>query len=182
MIQFDTKKTLEDTLKHLTEVVQKTYETYNPQIISLQEGFNYFYQSDKKNFVDAGESLNGTTSKYLSALARKYSVFFIAGIAERTDGKLYNTALVFNPNGELVARHRKVNLCDIKFENGTHLDEVSAFTPGDDITTFQIDDVKVGVCICWDACYDEFIKLYRKVGKLQKCQITSFKGEVYDKR
>lgn len=159
----------------MSDVVEKTVSQYRPRVISLQEGFNYFYQSNKKVFWNAGEPLDGTTSQYVSALAKKYGVYFIAGIAEKSGDKLYNTALVFNPNGELIVRHRKVNLCDIKFENGTHLDEVNVFTPGDDITTFQIDDVKVGVCICWDACYDEFIKLYRKVGKLRQRNIERLK-------
>lgn len=57
-----------------------------------------------------------------------------------------------------------MNLCDINFENGTHLDERSVFTPGDDVTLFKIDDIRCGVAICWDACYDEFIKIYRKLG------------------
>lgn len=55
-------------------------------------------------------------------------------------------------------------MCDINFENGTKLDEVSVFTPGNDVTVFKIDDIRVGVAICWDACYDEFIKIYRKLG------------------
>lgn len=57
-----------------------------------------------------------------------------------------------------------MNLCDINFENGTKLDERSVFTPGDDVTVFKIDDIRCGLCICWDATYDEFIKIYRKLG------------------
>lgn len=46
------------------------------------------------------------------------------------------------------------------------IDEVSTLTAGNDITTFQVDDVKCGVAICYDSTFDEFVKLYGKVGKL----------------
>lgn len=68
-----------------------------------------------------------------------------------------------------------MNLCDINFENGTKLDERSVFTPGDDVTVFKIDDIRCGLCICWDATYDEFIKIYRKLG----CEVL-FVPAAYD--
>lgn len=57
-----------------------------------------------------------------------------------------------------------MNLCEIDFPNGTKLDERSVFVPGDDVTTFKIDDIRCGVCICNDAVFDEYIKIYRKLG------------------
>lgn len=57
-----------------------------------------------------------------------------------------------------------MNLCAINFENGTKLDEVSVFTPGDDVTVFKIDDIRCGLAICNDAVFDEFVKIYRKLG------------------
>lgn len=59
---------------------------------------------------------------------------------------------------------KQVNLCAINFENGTKLDEVSVFTPGDDVTVFKIDDIRCGLAICNDAVFDEFVKIYRKLG------------------
>lgn len=108
MIQFDTKTSLPETLKHLSEMVEQAVAKYHPRVISVQEGFNYFYQSDKSTFEKAGEPINGPTSQHMSALAKKFNIYLIGGIAETDGGKLYNTALVFNPLGEMIARHRKV--------------------------------------------------------------------------
>lgn len=110
LIQFDTKSNLGETLKHLSEMVEQTVTKYHPRVISVQEGFNYFYQSDRSVFQNAGEPINGTTARYMSALSKKFNIYLIGGIAETDNGKLYNTALVFNPNGELIARHRKVKM------------------------------------------------------------------------
>lgn len=108
MIQFDTKPNLNDTLKHLSEMVEKAVSQYHPRVISLQEGFNYFYQSDRTTFQKSGEPINGPTAQHMSALAKKFNIYLIGGISETDNDKLYNTGLVFNPNGEMIARHRKV--------------------------------------------------------------------------
>lgn len=108
MIQFDTKPSLPETLKHLSEMVEQAVNKYHPRVISVQEGFNYFYQSDKSVFQKAGEPINGPTAQHMSGLAKKFNIYLIGGIVETDGGKFYNTALVFNPNGEMIARHRKV--------------------------------------------------------------------------
>lgn len=58
-------------------------------------------------------------------------------------------------------------MCDVHFDNGDKIVEVGTLTPGDDITTFQLNGFKCGIAICYDGCFDEFIKLYGKAGKLQ---------------
>lgn len=60
-----------------------------------------------------------------------------------------------------------MHLCDIHF-NETDVVEVGKLSAGDDITTFEVlYGFKCGVAICYDAKFDEFIKLYKSVGK--KC-------------
>lgn len=56
-------------------------------------------------------------------------------------------------------------MCDVHFEDGVDIDEVSTLTAGNDITTFHVDNVKCGVAICHDVSFDEFIKIYGKVGE-----------------
>jgi predicted amidohydrolase len=66
-----------------------------------------------------------------------------------TDGALYNTALVFNPRGELVAWHRKAHLYP-------PTGEPSIFRPGDRLTTFEDPALGVvGIVICFDGDFPE---------------------------
>lgn len=58
----------------------------------------------------------------------------------------------------------QAHLCNICIENVISIDETSVLTAGNDITTFQVDGTKCGVAICYDANFDEFVKLYRKSG------------------
>lgn len=55
-------------------------------------------------------------------------------------------------------------MCDIHLENEIDIVEVDKLTAGNDITTFQVNGFKCGVAICYDANFDEFVKLYGKAG------------------
>lgn len=58
----------------------------------------------------------------------------------------------------------QVHLCDIHLENDVDIVEVDKLTAGNDVTTFHVNGFKCGVAICYDANFDEFVKLYGKAG------------------
>lgn len=96
---------------------------------------------------EVAEEVPGPLTDRLGELARKHDVWLIPGsIFERgEDGRVHNTALAFSPQGELVARHRKVfpwrpyELTD----------------PGEEFTTFVLDGITVGLMICYDGWFPE---------------------------
>lgn len=172
MIQLEAKSNRTETLNHLKDVVAKTVADFKPRVIALPEGFGYDYEGSYKAFHEAAETLDNSESvRVLSGLAVKYNIYIVGGaIVEKEGDKIYNTSLVFNPFGRLVAKHRKVHLCNIHMpcpiaKMTCHLDEVSFLTPGDAVTTFDLDGIKCGVIICNDSRFDEFVRCYRKVGE-----------------
>ena len=99
----------------------------------------------------AAEPLDGQRSQRLSEAARVASMWLVAGSVPELDeeGELYNTALVFNPHGELVAFHRKAHLYP-------PTSEPFIFRPGDRLTTFNDPALgAVGVVICFDGDFPE---------------------------
>ncbi len=97
------------------------------------------------------EPLQGPRTERLAEAARRREMWLAAGSVPELadDGKLYDTALVFNPRGELVAWHRKAHLYPPTLEP-------SVFTPGDRLTTFDDPALgRVGLVICFDGDFPE---------------------------
>ncbi|XP_031633152.1 omega-amidase NIT2-like [Contarinia nasturtii] len=164
LLQFLDKGDLTQTLSHLEELVETAVKQHQPHIIALPECFTFAYETELPILNANAETIkDGKTCQTLSALAKKFNLHIVGGsIVERDGANLYNTATVWNEKGELIAKHRKVHLCDIHFKNESDIVEVNRFTPGENTTTFEINGIKCGVAICYDAFFDEFIKTYRK--------------------
>ncbi len=86
----------------------------------------------------------------LSQMARENQVYLVGGsVPERDDG-VYNTAYVFDPQGNQIAKHRKVHLFDIDVPGGQYFKESDTLTGGNHITTFDTPFGKMGLVICFD--------------------------------
>ena len=74
---------------------------------ALKECFNSPYGI--QYFAKYAEKIPGQTTEMLSLLAKELKVFLVGGsIPEEDGGKYFNTCTVFSPDGEMVAKHRKV--------------------------------------------------------------------------
>ncbi len=96
------------------------------------------------------EVIPGPLTERLGRIARRYEVWLQPGsIYERVGETVYNTALVFSPQGELVARYRKMFPWR-PWEN---------LVGGEEFCTFDIPDVgRFGLCICYDGWFPEVMR------------------------
>ncbi|WKZ52506.1 MAG: carbon-nitrogen hydrolase family protein [Anaerolineales bacterium] len=103
---------------------------------------------DKDWWKKNSEPIPGPASERLRALARKTRQWLVPGSMWELDGdKVYNTAIVISPEGEIVAKYRKM-FPWLPYEAGT--------TPGDEFCVFDIPDVgRFGLCICYDMWFPE---------------------------
>jgi Predicted amidohydrolase len=106
------------------------------------------------------------TVKMLQETAKKNNIYLIGGsIPEKTeDGKFYNTSLIFNRNGDLLTKHRKVHLFDIDIKDKITFKESEYLQAGNQITVFDTEYCKVGVGICYDMRFPELGLLMAKKG------------------
>ena len=95
-------------------------------------------------------------------------------IPERDSGdKLYNTATVWSPSGDMIAKHRKVHLFDIHVPGKITFKESDALTAGNDFTAFATPFAKVGLGICYDIRFSDLAQIYaRDMG----CQLLLYPG------
>lgn len=105
--------------------------------------------------------------KTLSEMAKETGIWLLGGsIPERdeTDGKLYNTATVYNPRGDLVAIHRKVHLFDIDIPGGITFKESETLSGGTKLTSFETEFGRIGLGICYDVRFPEMAMIAARKG------------------
>ena len=128
------------------------------QLVVLQELHNtpYFCQVEDVNNFDLAETIPGPSTEFYGALAKELGVVLITSLFERRAAGLYhNTAVVFDYDGSMAGKYRKMHIPD-----DPAYYEKFYFTPGDigfePITTSL---GKLGLMVCWDQWYPEGARL-----------------------
>lgn len=170
LVQMAVKKNKPANLKRCAELVRIAAQS-GAKLIALPECFNCPYGT--KYFAEYAEPMPGESTEFLSSLARQYQVWLVGGSMPERDGdKLYNTSAVFGPTGECVAKHRKVHLFDINIPGSITFKESETLSPGSSFTTFNVNNCKVGLGICYDIRFSEMAQVYTKLG----CQLLLYPG------
>ena len=137
------------------------------KLVILPECFSFLGRREGDKLAIA-ETLDGAgpVASALRELATKHGVWIVGGgTPELVPGDIartYNTALVVDPRGELVARYRKIHLFDVDIPGGAVLKESDATAPGAELVVVDIGGANVGVSICYDLRFPE---LYRRLVK-----------------
>ena len=140
-----------------------SYDGPEPDFVVLPEIFTCPY--DNSCFPQFAESGEGETFRFLADLARESKRYVIGGsIPELDGGKIYNTSYVFDRGGNLIGKHRKIHLFDIDVKGGQYFKESDVLSPGKEITVFDTEFGKMGVCICFDIRFPDLFIAMRAAG------------------
>ena len=142
--------------------------------IVLPEMFICPYSNDK--FIEYGEEeQTSTTLKHISKLANENDVYILAGsIPEKESDKLFNTSYLFDKNGKIIAKHRKMHLFDIDVKDKIAFKESDVLTAGDNVTIAETEFGKIGIGICYDVRFPELARLMVRKGALILCYPGAF--------
>ncbi|NLY09092.1 MAG: carbon-nitrogen hydrolase family protein [Tissierellia bacterium] len=163
LIQMKVHSEKEECMKiaenHISEAVKQ-----GANVVLLPEMFCCPYQASL--FPSYAEEEGGYVYEELRALAIKYNIYICGGTMPEKDaqGKIYNTSYVFNPQGEQIAKHRKVHLFDVNVKGGQYFMESDTLTAGDSFTVFDTEYGKMGLCICYDMRFPELARLMNMAG------------------
>ena len=138
----------------------------NADFIVLPEMFNCPYSNDK--FIEYGENEKTShTLNVISSLASENNVYILAGsIPEKENDKLYNTSYLFDRNGNIIAKHRKMHLFDIDVKDRITFKESDVLTAGNEFTIAETEFGKVGIGICYDIRFPELARVMVEKGAL----------------
>ncbi len=151
----DSGENLSKALGMIEEAVSK-----GSQIVCLPELFatQYFPQTEKSKLEP--EKIPGPTSRFLSNAARKNNVVLVGGSIYETDGKKgYNTSALFDENGSMLGKYRKVHI-----PQDESFYEKDYFSPGKSYPVFKTSRGTIGTLICFDQWYPEPARIERLLG------------------
>lgn len=128
------------------------------ELVVLQELHDslYFCQVESTTNFDLAYSLDSDKISSYSELAKKHNLVLVTSIFEkRTHGLYHNTAIVFDKDGSIAGKYRKMHIPD-----DPAYYEKFYFTPGDiGFEPIQTSIGKLGVLVCWDQWYPEAARL-----------------------
>lgn len=101
------------------------------------------------------ERVTARNIEFWKSVAAQTGINILAGRLERRDGGLHNMATVFAPGGEVLADYSKIHLYNS--ERGT-------VVPGDHLSIFELNGMKVGLAICADFGFPELFRAYALKG------------------
>jgi len=141
------------------------------QLVVLPECFAFLGKGEKDKLAIAerldGDGAPGPIRSTLAELATRFGITIVGGgMPEREDSadgtvrRAYNTAVVIDPRGALIARYRKIHLFDIDIPGRATMRESDATAPGTAPCVVEVDGWKVGLTICYDVRFPE---LYRRL-------------------
>ena len=117
----------------------------NADLVCLGESLTYC--GTKSTFEDIAEPIPGPSTKYFGGLAKQHNLYIVAGLTERAEHVIYNTAVLLGPDGALAGKYRKVCLPREEIKGGV--------TPGNAYPVFSTRFGKVGMMVCWDVHFPE---------------------------
>ena len=148
---------IEDNKRKLAQNIADV-ASQGAELVVLQELHNslYFCQTENTANFDLAEPIPGPGTDYYGELARHHGIVLVTSLFERRSAGLYhNTAVVFEKDGTIAGKYRKMHIPD-----DPAYYEKFYFTPGD-LGFHPIDTSvgRLGIQVCWDQWYPEGARL-----------------------
>jgi predicted amidohydrolase len=137
----------EDNLRRAAEWIRRGVAESGIQIAVLPETFDIGWINPRAR--ELAEPISGSTSRRLSELARELKIYIVGTLTERSGEDVYDTAFLIGRSGEILARHRKLNI--LKWSAPQYSGNVY-YKAGriEDVNVVETALGKVGIHICAD--------------------------------
>ena len=157
IIQLRCTEDVQANRKHLEENIARA-AAMGAELVVLQELHDslYFCQVESTGNFDLAVSIPGPVTEHYASLAKRHGIVLVTSLFEKRAAGLYhNTAVVFEKDGSIAGRYRKMHIPD-----DPAYYEKFYFTPGDlGFHPIQTSVGRLGVQVCWDQWYPEGARL-----------------------
>ena len=135
------------------------------KLIALPEYFAIMGLKDTDKVAAQEKEGSGPIQRFLSKMAKKHQIWLVGGsvpLEARSQKKVRNACLVYDPNGKLAARYDKIHLFNLDLGN-EHYHEDETIEEGDGVVVLDTPLGRIGLSICYDLRFPE---LYRAMGEV----------------
>ena len=140
----------EENFAHAEQLICNAMKD-NADVLVLPETWNTGF-FPKESLAELSCKDGDEVKSHIGTLAKQYGVNIVAGsVSNVRDGKVFNTAMVFDRDGECIAEYDKTHLF-------TPMGEDDYYTCGDHLCRFELDGVKCGIIICYGVRFPELTR------------------------
>lgn len=157
IIQQHNSSSIHDNQIRLAEKIKKLANNGADLIVNQElHDSLYFCQTEQVDLCDLAVTIPSETTEFYSKLAKELNIIIVTSIFEKRSAGLYhNTAIVFEKDGNIAGKYRKMHIPD-----DPAYYEKFYFTPGDlGFKPIETSIGKLGVLVCWDQWYPEAARL-----------------------
>lgn len=160
-VQMDTQNDKEANWRQMAAYIDEA-AAKGAQMVAFPEVVNIL--SEEPQYA---ETIPGPTTELLAEKAREHQLWIHGGSisAVNPDGvRTYNTTVLINPQGEIVARYSKLHNFDMTLPDGSSVRESDRKEPGREIVTVETELGHLGFAICYDMRFPELFRLMTLAG------------------
>ena len=133
---------------------------YGATLVALPEVWTYL--GDTAGVAGVADDIPGPLTERLAEAARRHGIYLHCGsIYERVAGepRAFNTTVVLDPDGDIMARYRKIHLFDVNIGGNVAFTESETIAPGHETVVVDLGGVKLGLAICYDLRFPELFRM-----------------------
>ena len=131
-------------------------------LVVLPENFALMGMSEGDQLKISEDDGNGPIQEFLAAQARLHGIWLVGGtlpVRDPESEKVCSACMLFNDQGERVARYDKIHLFDVTLEeSGESYNESATFRHGRDIVVVDTPFGKLGLAVCYDLRFPELFR------------------------
>ncbi len=135
------------------------------RLVVLPEFFAIMGMSEYDKLKVKEQEGKGPIQDFLKSTARRHGIWLVGGsipLAASVPDKVKNSCLVFNDQGEQVARYDKIHLFNLSLGNESY-DEAKTIEPGNKVVVIDSPFGRIGLAICYDLRFPELFRAMKDV-------------------
>jgi deaminated glutathione amidase len=165
--QVNSRADREENLKVAAELLEQA-AAGGADLAVLPEYTDYLGPAD---LLPEPEAIDGPYGSFFSSVAQRLGMWVLAGSFHETgpdESHTYNTSLLFDRSGSVAAAYRKIHLYDVEIPGRVSYQESASVAPGTQAVSVDVEDVRIGLTICYDLRFPE---LYRRLAVDGQAQV-----------